>query len=111
MRETDSFRKDFIGNLAHELKTPLFNIQGFVMSLIEGGADNPEIRDKFLRKAEKNIDRMTGLLEDLDSIYKIESGALNLDPHPTNIVELCSDIVDSLQKKAEKSNISLVYLN
>ena len=73
LRETDSFRKDFIGNLAHELKTPLFNIQGFVMSLIEGGADNPEIRDKFLRKAEKNIDRMTGLLEDLDSIYKIES--------------------------------------
>lgn len=107
LRETDSFRKDFIGNLAHELKTPLFNIQGFVMSLIEGGADNPEIRDKFLRKAEKNIDRMTGLLEDLDSIYKIESGALNPDPEPTDIVELCSDILDSLQKKAEKANISL----
>ena len=55
LRETDSFRKDFIGNLAHELKTPLFNIQGFIMTLIEGGADDPEIRDKFLKKAEKNI--------------------------------------------------------
>ena len=107
LRETDSFRKDFIGNLAHELKTPLFNIQGFVMTLIEGGADDPEIRDKFLKKAEKNIDRMTGLLEDLDSIYKIESGGMSIDPHPTNIIELCSDIIDSLQKKAEKSNISL----
>ncbi len=107
LRETDSFRKDFIGNLAHELKTPLFNIQGFIMTLIEGGADDPEIREKFLRKAEKNVDRMTGLLEDLDSIYKIESGGLSLDPHPTNIVELCCDIVDSLQKKAEKSNIEL----
>ena len=107
LRETDSFRKDFIGNLAHELKTPLFNIQGFIMTLIEGGADDPEIRDKFLRKAEKNIDRMTGLLEDLDSIYKIESGGMRLDPHPTNIIELCSDIIDSLQKKAEKSNITL----
>jgi len=107
LKETDSFRKDFIGNLAHELKTPLFNIQGFIMTLIEGGADDPEIRDKFLRKAEKNIDRMTGLLEDLDSIYKIESGGMRLDPHPTNIIELCSDIIDSLQKKAEKSNITL----
>jgi two-component system phosphate regulon sensor histidine kinase PhoR len=107
LRETDSFRKDFIGNLAHELKTPLFNIQGFILSLIEGGADDPEIRDKFLLKAEKNIDRMTGLLEDLDSIYKIESGALIIDSHPTNIVELCQDIVDSLHKKAEKANITL----
>ncbi len=107
LRETDSFRKDFIGNLAHELKTPLFNIQGFIMTLIEGGADDPEIRDKFLRKAEKNIDRMTGLLEDLDSIYKIESGVMSIDPHTTNIVELCKDIVDSLHKKAEKSNITL----
>ena len=101
LRETDSFRKDFIGNLAHELKTPLFNIQGFVMSLIEGGADNPEIRDKFLRKAEKNIDRMTGLLEDLDSIYKIESGALNPDPEPTDIVEL-SVIFLTVCKKRQK---------
>ena len=65
LRETDSFRKDFIGNLAHELKTPLFNIQGFVMSLIEGGADNPEIRDKFLRKAEKNI--VSGQFEILEN--------------------------------------------
>ena len=107
LRETDSFRKDFIGNLAHELKTPLFNIQGFVMTLIEGGADDPEIRDKFLKKAEKNIDRMTGLLEDLDSIYKIESGGMSIDLHPTNIIDLCSDIIDSLQKKAEKSNVTL----
>lgn len=107
LRETDSFRKDFIGNLAHELKTPLFNIQGFVMSLIEGGAEDPVIREKFLRKAEKNIDRMSGLLEDLDSIYKIESGGLTIEPHPTNIVELCSDIIDSLQSKAEKANIEL----
>tara|TARA_B110000444_G_scaffold207602_1_gene201678 strand:- start:2745 stop:3800 length:1056 start_codon:yes stop_codon:yes gene_type:complete len=107
LRETDSFRKDFIGNLAHELKTPLFNIQGFISTLIEGGVDDPEIREKFLIKAERNIDRMTGLLEDLDSIYKIESGGMTIDPHPTNIVELCSEIVDSLNNKAEKAQISL----
>lgn len=107
LRATDSFRKDFIGNLAHELKTPLFNIQGFVLSLIEGAAEDPELRDKFLRKAEKNIDRMSGLLEDLDSIYKIESGGLTLDPNPVDIVDLCKEIADSLQKKAERSNIRL----
>lgn len=107
LRQTDSFRKDFIGNLAHELKTPLFNIQGFILSLIEGGSEDREIRDKFLRKTERNIDRMTGLLEDLDSIYKIESGGININTHPTNIVELCREIIDSLQKKAEKLKINL----
>ncbi|MDG2363362.1 MAG: ATP-binding protein, partial [Flavobacteriales bacterium] len=107
LRETDSFRKDFIGNLAHELKTPLFNIQGFILTLLEVGFDNPEINRKFLSKAEKNIDRMTGLLEDLDSISKIESGVMIIDPEPVNIVELSNDIVDNLERKAKDANINL----
>ncbi|MDE0722745.1 MAG: HAMP domain-containing sensor histidine kinase, partial [Flavobacteriales bacterium] len=107
LRETDSFRKDFIGNLAHELKTPLFNIQGFILTLLEVGLDNPEINRKFLSKAEKNIDRMTGLLEDLDSISKIESGVMTIDPEPVNIVELSNDIVDNLERKAKDANVNL----
>ena len=107
LRETDSFRKDFIGNLAHELKTPLFNIQGFILTLLEVGFDNPEINRKFLSKAEKNIDRMTGLLEDLDSISKIESGVMIIDPEPVNIVELSNDIVDNLERKAKDANVNL----
>ena len=107
LRETDSFRKDFIGNLAHELKTPLFNIQGFILTLLEVGLDDPEINRKFLSKAEKNIDRMTGLLEDLDSISKIESGVMTIDPEPINIVELSNDIVDNLERKAKDANVNL----
>jgi len=107
LRETDSFRKDFIGNLAHELKTPLFNIQGFILTLLEVGLDDPEINRKFLSKAEKNIDRMTGLLEDLDSISKIESGVMTIDPEVVNIVELSNDIVDNLERKAKDANVNL----
>ena len=107
LRETDSFRKDFIGNLAHELKTPLFNIQGFILTLLEVGLEDPEINRKFLSKAEKNIDRMTGLLEDLDSISKIESGVMTIDPEPVNIVELSNDIVDNLERKAKDANVNL----
>ncbi|MDA0568993.1 MAG: ATP-binding protein [Bacteroidetes bacterium] len=105
LRETDSFRKDFIGNLAHELKTPLFNIQGFILSLLEGGIDDPEINRKFLSKAEKNIDRMTRLLEDLDSISKIESGAMNIELETVDIVELSSEIAENLDRKAKDANI------
>jgi two-component system, OmpR family, phosphate regulon sensor histidine kinase PhoR len=105
LRETDSFRKDFIGNLAHELKTPLFNIQGFILSLLEGGIDDPEINRKFLSKAEKNIDRMTRLLEDLDSISKIESGAMNIELETVDIVELSSEIAENLDRKAKNANV------
>jgi len=111
LRETDSFRKDFIGNLAHELKTPLFNIQGFILTLLELGLNDPEINRKFLSKAEKNIDRMTGLLEDLDSISKIESGVLTIDPEPVNIVELSNDIADNLERKANDANVNLKVKN
>ncbi|MDG1673837.1 MAG: histidine kinase dimerization/phospho-acceptor domain-containing protein, partial [Flavobacteriales bacterium] len=68
LRETDTFRQEFIGNLAHELKTPIFNIQGFILTLLEGGMEDPEINRKFLLKAAKNVERMSGLLEDLDVI-------------------------------------------
>ena len=105
LRETDSFRKDFIGNLAHELKTPLFNIQGFILSLLEGGIDDPEINRKFLSKAEKNIDRMTSLLEDLDSISKIESGLMNIEMETVDIVELSSEIAENLDRKAKDANV------
>ena len=75
LRETDTFRQEFIGNLAHELKTPIFNIQGFILTLLEGGMDDPEINRKFLLKAAKNVERMSGLLEDLTSSpkWKVET--------------------------------------
>ena len=72
LKEQDSFRKDFIGNLAHELKTPIFNIQGYILTLLEGALEDPDNNRKFLMKAAKNVDRMATLVEDLDIVTKIE---------------------------------------
>jgi two-component system phosphate regulon sensor histidine kinase PhoR len=75
------------------------------LSLLEGGIDDPEINRKFLSKAEKNIDRMTSLLEDLDSISKIESGAMNIEMETVDIVELSSEIAENLDRKAKDANV------
>ena len=88
LRETDTFRKEFIGNLAHELKTPIFNIQGFILTLLEGGIEDPEINRKFLLKAAKNVERMSGLLEDLDVITKMEAGNLDIDLVPFDLLDI-----------------------
>ena len=107
LRENEHFRKEFIGNLAHELKTPLHNIQGFILTLIEGAYEDPEISHKFLTKAAKNVERMTGLIEDLDAISRIESGILGLRIQEFDAVELARDTIESLEPKAKRAEISL----
>ena len=96
LRETDTFRKEFIGNLAHELKTPIFNIQGFILTLLEGGMEDPEINRKFLLKAAKNVERMSGLLEDLDVITKMEAGNLDIELVPFDLLDIVRETSDWL---------------
>ena len=107
LRETDTFRKEFIGNLAHELKTPIFNIQGFILTLLEGGMEDPEINRKFLLKAAKNVERMSGLLEDLDVITKMEAGNLDIELVPFDLLEIVRETIESLEPKAKRNNIEL----
>ena len=107
LRETDTFRKEFIGNLAHELKTPIFNIQGFILTLLEGGMEDPEINRKFLLKAAKNVDRMSGLLEDLDVITKMEAGNLDIELVPFDLLDIVRETIESLEPKAKRNNIEL----
>jgi len=107
LRETDTFRKEFIGNLAHELKTPIFNIQGFILTLLEGGIEDPEINRKFLLKAAKNVERMSGLLEDLDVITKMEAGNLDIDLVPFDLLDIVRETIESLEPKAKRNNIAL----
>ena len=107
LRETDTFRKEFIGNLAHELKTPIFNIQGFILTLLEGGIEDPEINRKFLLKAAKNVDRMSGLLEDLDVITKMEAGNLDIELVPFDLLDILRETIESLEPKAKRNNIEL----
>ena len=107
LREADTFRKEFIGNLAHELKTPIFNIQGFILTLLEGGLNDPEINRKFLLKAAKNVDRMAGMLDNLDVITKMESGTLDIELVPFDLLEIIRETMESLEPKARRSEIDL----
>lgn len=107
LRKKDSFRKEFIGNLAHELKTPLFNIQGFVLTLIENDLKDEKLVRSFLKKANKNIGRMTELIEDLDTITRLESESLEMQLIPCNIIDLMKDTLENSERIAEKRNITL----
>lgn len=103
----DSYRKEYLGNVSHELKTPVFNIQGYIDTLINGGLDDPSINMDYLRKAEKSIDRLISIIDDLETITQLESGALDLDTDVFDLAQLCKDIYSSLELQAAKKHISL----
>jgi two-component system phosphate regulon sensor histidine kinase PhoR len=107
LRKKDSFRKEFIGNLAHELKTPLFNIQGFLMTLSENDLKDKELVRNFLTKANKNVDRMTELIEDLDAITKLESDSVKVSLIPCNIIDEMRKALENAEPAAEKKYITL----
>ena len=104
----EEYRKEFIGNVSHELKTPLFTVQGYISTLIEGAADDPKIRDKYLKRADKGVDRLIYIIKDLDMITKLEVGDANLTIETFNILETITNVFDLLEIKAEKKNISLI---
>lgn len=105
--EKENYRREFVGNVAHELKTPLFSIQGFVLTLIEGGVEDIEIRDKYLNRINKSVERLTYIVQDLDLITELESGNLKLEKMAFDILALTEDVVDLLENKAEENNVTL----
>jgi two-component system phosphate regulon sensor histidine kinase PhoR len=107
LRQQEQFRREFLGNLAHELKTPVFSIQGYVMTLLEGGLEDPNVNTKFLERASKAVDRITTLLEDLDQITQMEVDKIQLNQTRFDIVKLVNEILDMLQAFAEEKNIDL----
>ncbi|CAM1344011.1 sensor histidine kinase [Tenacibaculum amylolyticum] len=109
LTERDSFRRDFLGNVAHELKTPLFTVQGYILTLIEGAAENPEIRDKYLERANKGVERLTSIVKDLDMIAKLETDGMRMKMEPFNILELIQTVFDLFEMKAKKKNIRLIF--
>lgn len=109
LKEQDQFRKEFIGNLAHELKTPIFNIQGYLSTLIDGGIEEPTIATKYLSNAEKNVARMTALVEDLDKINKLESNRISLNIEKVDLVAIAKEVLELSDLKANDKNISLSF--
>ncbi len=108
LKVREEYRKEFIGNVSHELKTPLFTVQGYISTLLEGAAEDPNIRDKYLKRAEKGVDRLIYIVKDLDMITKLEIGDLNLNLEAFDIIQLISNVYELLEIKANNKNISLV---
>jgi two-component system, OmpR family, phosphate regulon sensor histidine kinase PhoR len=103
----DSYRKEYLGNVSHELKTPVFNIQGYIDTLLNGGLEDPAVNYEFLRKAEKSIDRLIAIIDDLETITQLESGSLNLDLDAFDIAALVRDVFAGVEQFASKKNITL----
>lgn len=109
LKDLERYRKEFVGNVSHELKTPIFNIQGYVLTLLDGGIDDPKINKLYLRRTEKSIDRMISIVEDLESITKLESGELKIDLVNFDLVRLTEDVFDLAQMLANERSISLQF--
>lgn len=109
LKEQDKFRREFIGNLAHELKTPVFSIQGYVLTLLEGGLEDEKVNRVFLERAAKAIERMTFILEDLDELTKLEVNELKLEIRPFDIRDLAREVIDSFEIKAREKGISIRF--
>ena len=105
----EEYRREYLGNVSHELKTPLFTVQGYVSILLEGGLKDKKIRKKYLRRAEKGVERLIYIVEDLDMISKLEVGDLNLEFSQFDIVELIQNVFDLLELKADKKKITLAF--
>lgn len=106
-RHLDSYRKEFLGNVSHELKTPIFNIQGYVSTLIDGGINDPSINVEYLRRADKSVDRMIQIIDDLETISQLEIGTLELELETYDITQQIKDIMEALELQAKKQNIKL----
>lgn len=105
LRTNEKYRKEFLQNLSHELKTPIFAIQSYLDTLLDGAADNPEILERFLKKAGRNVERLVNLANDLDSISKLESGIVPLQKENFIIQELVREVYEMLHVKANAKNI------
>jgi len=110
-KQDQGYRREFLGNVSHELKTPIFNIQGYVQTLLDGGLEDQNINLKYLQRANKSIDRMINIVEDLEVISRLETEQSQLDLQSFNIVRLAHEATEALELKADEMNIKLKVVN
>ena len=112
LKDQENYRREFLGNISHELKTPLFTIQGYILTLVDGGAlKDKKVREKYLRRAAKGVDRIISIVKDLDLITQFESGIKTVDRSDFNIYDLVYNVFDLLEFESEKNNILLELEN
>jgi two-component system phosphate regulon sensor histidine kinase PhoR len=105
----EQYRKEFIGNVAHELKTPIFTIQGYISNLLDGAMDDKELLNKYLKRTDNSVERLSYIIKDLDLITQLESSTMNLNISSFNMIDLIFNIFDHLEIKSSKRNIKLVF--
>ena len=109
LKVREEYRKEFLGNVSHEFKTPLFTVQGYIETLLDGAVEDPKMRKKYLSRASKGVERLTYILKDLDMITRLEVGELSLNYETFDIVELVQNVFDLFEMKASKKKITLTF--
>jgi two-component system phosphate regulon sensor histidine kinase PhoR len=105
----EEYRKDFLGNVSHELKTPLFTVQGYILTLLDGAMKDKKLREKYLERASKGVERLIYIVKDLDLITKLEVGGLKLERTDFDVIELIKNVFDLLEMKAAEKDIALTF--
>jgi len=109
LRELERYRKDFLGNVSHELKTPIFNVQGYILTLLDGGMEDVKVNKLYLKRAEKSVNRLISIVEDLDSIARLESGEFELEMESFNLVKVVEEVFEDQEMQAKKQNIKIGF--
>lgn len=109
LKENERYRREFIGNISHELRNPINNIQGYVTTLLDGGVDDQEVNMKFLKRTAKSVDRMISIIDDLDAISKLESGELQMDIEEFDVREIAQEAISASEIYAEKREVSIFF--
>ncbi|MFD0834420.1 sensor histidine kinase [Mariniflexile aquimaris] len=109
LKVREQYRKEFIGNVSHELKTPLFTVQGYILTLLDGAMNDKNLREKYLERASKAVERLGYIINDLDMITKLEVGDLSLNLEVFDMIELIRNVFDMLEMKAAKKDITLTF--
>lgn len=108
LKKLENYRKEFLGNVSHELKTPIFNIQGYISTLIDGGLQDENINMAYLKRADRSVDRMIHIIDDLETISQLESGGFIIETEKFDLSQLILEVMEQLELQAAKKNIRLI---
>ena len=109
LKDQENYRREFLGNISHELKTPLFTIQGYILTLVEGAMKDKNVREKYLKRAAKGVERLIAIVKDLDLITQFESGIKTVDKSDFNVFDLIDNVFELMEFESEKNTTSLKY--
>jgi two-component system phosphate regulon sensor histidine kinase PhoR len=109
LKRMEEYRREFVANISHELKTPIFAAQGFIHTLLDGAAEDEKVRDKFLEKAARSLDNLNALVQDLLTLSRMESGDIKMQPTHFDLYQLTQEIFEQLEEPAEAKQIKLRF--